>query len=117
MVQAELRAAWVLRMKELLRQIKGKTLLLWLADHSPAEVGGRVDLRSDPLLIDAAMIADVRQEASAYLEVVTSQSAKIEGVERKGFSPLERPAAEGVPGPLAHHETADAVIDAIGMLL
>jgi hypothetical protein len=116
-VLAELRTAWVTRMRELLRQIRGKTLLLWLADHSPSEVGGKVNLHSDPLLVDAAMIAEVRREASAYLEVVTSQGAKNEGVESKGFSPLERPAAEGVPGPLAHHETADAVAEAIERLL
>jgi hypothetical protein len=116
-VAAELRAAWVTRMKDLISQIRSPVLLLWMADHRPDPAGAAVNLLSDPLLVNAAMIEQVRPDALAYLEVILSPEAQNEGVQSMGFSPMERPAAEGVPGPRAHQEVARAVADALGKLL
>ena len=114
---AELQTTWVDRMSQLLRGIKGKTLLLWMGDHAPPDAGADDDPYSDPVLVHAGMIDAVRNHASAYLEVVTSHAASSEGVENMSFSDLERPAAEGVPGPMAHQEVADALADALRHLL
>lgn len=116
-VAAELQRTWVDRMHLLLRSIKGKTLLLWMADHTPQPAGTGPNAYLDPLLVHAGMIETVRPFATAYLEVVTSHRASHEGVDAMTFSPLERPAAEGVPGPLAHREVADALADAVRHLL
>jgi hypothetical protein len=116
-VAAELQSTWAARMSQLLRGIKGKTLLLWMADHAPQSARAGADAYGDPVLVHAGMIEEVRPFATAYLEVVTSRAANTEGVENMAFSPLERPAAEGVPGPLAHREVADALGDALHQLL
>ena len=116
-VAGELRTAWVARMRSLLRHLPGRTLLLWMADHAPQPGAADADLRLDPLLVNAGMIADVRHEASAYLEVVFSPEARTEGLENLSFAPLERPAAQGVQGTLAHREVADALATAIQQLL
>lgn len=116
-VVAELREAWVARMKHLLSQIRSPTLLLWMADHAPDPDGAAPDVFADPALVNAAMIARVRPDALAYLEVVISPEAQTEGLSGKAFSPLDRQAAQGVPGPMAHHEVARAIADAMARLL
>lgn len=116
-IAAELQATWVDRMSQLLRSIKGKTLLLWMADHVPQSARAGVDPYVDPVLVHAGMIEQIRPLANAYLEVVTSHAARDEGVENMAFSAMERPAAEGVPGPLAHMEVAAALSDALPRLL
>lgn len=115
-VAAELQTTWVERMGQLLRGIKSKTLLLWMADHAPTAASTAEPYR-DPVLVHAGMIEAVRPHATAYLEVVTSHAASTEGVENMSFSDMERPAAEGVPGPLAHQEVAGALADAVRHLL
>ncbi|WP_415234686.1 DUF6473 family protein [Pseudorhodobacter sp.] len=116
-VSAALQATWVERMGQLLCRIKGPRLLLWMGDVAPsqAKLGGSP--YSDPILVNAAMIEQVRDHANAYLEVVSSHEAAIEGTENMAFSPMERPAAEGVPGPVAHQEVGRALAAAIAQLL
>jgi len=116
-VVAELRAAWIERMTQLLRQIRSPTLLLWMAGHAPDRKGATPDVYTDPLLVNVTMIEKVRTNAMAYLEVVISPEALHEGLGGKGFSPMERPAAEGVPGPMAHQEVARAIADAFDKLM
>lgn len=116
-VVAELRGAWITRMKELLGRIRGPVLLLWMADHPPSGVGARPDLSQDPILVDAAMVEAIRPFATAYLEVVYSDAARMEGLGSLCFSQLDRPAAEGVPGTRAHREVADAVAATISRML
>jgi hypothetical protein len=116
-VAAELRASWITRMKELLGRIRGPVLLLWMADHAPAEPGAVPDLSQDPLLVDAAMVATIRPSATDYLEVVYSGAARSEGLGSLCFSELDRPAAAGVPGTRAHREVADALAAAVSRLL
>jgi hypothetical protein len=116
-VAVELQATWVQRMQQLLKSIKGRTLLLWMAEHVPPPAGRAIDPYTNPVLVDAAMIEQVRGHATAYLEVVTSRNANEEGVESMMFSSMERPAAEGVPGPAAHREVARAIADAVRQLL
>ncbi|QCO58002.1 hypothetical protein EOK75_15165 (plasmid) [Pseudorhodobacter turbinis] len=116
-VAAQLQAVWVERMIQLLRSIQGKTLLLWMSHHAPCSPRADANPYADPVLVHAGMVNQVRQHASAYMEVVTSDDANHEGVENMVFSGLERHAAEGVPGPLAHKEVADALSEGINQLL
>lgn len=115
-VAVELQATWVARMQLLLQSLKGPTLLLWMADRPPPAADAAVEPYSNPVLINAAMIDQVRGAASAYLEVVTSQQANDEGVDQMAFSAMDRAAAEGVPGPRAHREVAEAIADATRQL-
>lgn len=116
-VAEELQATWIARMQHMLQSIKGRTLLLWMADRAPSSSDAEMAPYADPVLVNATMIEQVRGYATAYLEVVTSQNANSEGVEKKAFSVMERPAAEGVPGPIAHREVASAIADAMAQLL
>ena len=68
-VAAELRGAWVVRMKHLLNQIRSPTLLLWMAGHTPDPQGTDADAYSDPLLVNAAMIEKGVPGPMAHQEV------------------------------------------------
>ncbi|MDN5785945.1 DUF6473 family protein [Pseudorhodobacter sp.] len=116
-VATELRETWVRRMTDLLRAIKGPTLLLWMAENPPPGEDSMLDPYANPVLVEAGMIAQVRRSAMAYLEVVTSRDAKCEGIENMAVPAMELRAAEEVPGPMAHRETALAISGAISELI
>lgn len=116
-VAEELRAAWVARMKQLLARLTGPTILLWMSDHAPPSPTRGVELGAAPLLVDAEMVAAIRPFAPGYVQVISSAQARAEGVQGMAFGPLEAPAAALVPGPLAHHEVAEALLPMIHHLL
>lgn len=109
-VAEELRVAWVARMKLLLARLTGKTVLLWMANASPPAPGGRADILPDPMLVDCEMLAAVSAYASAFVEVSGSPEARAKGTEGMAFTPLEAPAAAGLPGPAIHKEVADRLL-------
>lgn len=116
MITAELQDTWVSRMKDILARSSGKTLLLWMGSSPPPKIG-RLARSGIASLVDAAMVADVASHALAYLEVIVSENNDPTGMESMAFSPLERPAAAQVPGPLAHREVAAAVAKVMEGLL
>ncbi|MFN3641611.1 MAG: DUF6473 family protein [Gemmobacter sp.] len=63
-----LRALWVDRMAMLLDTIGAPTILLWLA---PRPIPAEGDLNTDPVLVDAAMVAAVRPKASDLVVALT----------------------------------------------
>jgi hypothetical protein len=105
-VADELQMAWVARMKQLLTRLGSKTVLLWMADHAPEEAGTPPRLDHDPLLVNRAMVEEVRLRATVYLEMVISQEALAHGAEGMVVSPFDQAAAVGVPGPAVHEEVA-----------
>ncbi|MGP3699256.1 DUF6473 family protein [Rhodobacter sp. NSM] len=115
-VAAELRAAWIARMRMLLGRIATPKLLLWIADHPPPQGGAQTPATS-PLLIDAEMIAAVRPHAMHYLEVVTSGEANASGTEGMSFPPLDAPVAAEVPGPAVHAEIAATLAPVVMRLM
>lgn len=108
-VAEELRATWVARMKALLRAVTAPTVLLWLADHAPPSPCRRADLRSDPLLVDAEMLATLRPMVRAVVQVLPGAAARLSGLEGMIFDPIEAPAAAFLPGPMIHDEVAAAL--------
>lgn len=118
----ELRAAWLARMRHLLKGIGGRVILLWFADHHPlvATAGQRRgdvllqdDLGHDPLFVDRDMIETLRPNVTEVVEVVASPVALSQGTTGMIFSPLEASAAAGTFGPLAHREVTEALRPAL----
>lgn len=113
----ELRAAWVARMKALIRSLPCKTVLLWLGASAPPLPGRRSDLTHDPLLVDAEMISAIRPLVAQYLEIIPSREAIDRGTDGMAFAPLEAPAAQALPGPAVHRQIADTLGPEIMRLL
>jgi hypothetical protein len=107
----ELRAAWVTRMKLLLSRLQCPVVLLWLGEGAPPAPGGQLRPGHDPTLVDAEMLATIRPETAALVEVrVPMQSRNAEGMI---FGPMEAPAAAALPGPAAHVRIAEALATAL----
>lgn len=107
LVETELKAAWVARMRLLLQKISGPTVLLWLESHLPAHA--RDELGEDPLLVDGDMVETVRSLATEIVHVIPSVVASKAGTQGMSFAPLDGPIAAMMPGPLVHEEIARAL--------
>lgn len=115
LVVDELRAAWVARMKMLLEKIEGKVILLWLGDHRAP--GSRDRLGPDPLLVDQAMVDELRPLAAELVRVEPSAAARAAGTAGMHFAAMEEPAAAGMPGPMVHQEVAEAITPVMQRLI
>lgn len=106
LVEAELKAAWVARMHQLLGKLPGRKVLVWLSDYGPVPASD--PLGSEPLLVDAQMVAEVARRANAVVRIDPSQGARSAGTEGMRFGELEEMVAANMPGPRVHAEIAAA---------
>ncbi len=117
-VRAELQQAWLQRMRQMLGQIKGKIILLWMADHAPPAKAllNPQTLGRDPLFITREMIDELAPLVSKVIEVVTSDKAISAGTKGMVFSQLEALAAAEMMGTRAHADAATALVKTINAL-
>ncbi len=111
-LEGELKAAWVARMRQLLQKIVGRTVLLWIGDHH-ANGLTRDELGPEPLLLDENMVTEIRPFATDIVRVIPSAQARGFGTEGMHFAPLDAPIAAEMPGPQIHAEVAAALEDVL----
>lgn len=118
-VRHELQQAWLARMRLMLGQIKGKTVLLWLADHAPQPTDRQTstDLGADPLFVTREMMEEVSQHATTTVQVVSRKDPEAEANQGMVFGQMEALAASEMLGPKAHEDAAKAVTAALETLL
>ncbi len=116
MVAAELRLAWVTRMKLLLDRLPKQRILLWMAD-APPPPGATLNLNCDPLLIDAEMIAALRPYVTSYVEMTPSREARMEGADGRVCSEMEIPAARALPGQSFHREVSARLAEVLEQIM
>lgn len=113
----ELRAAWVHRMRQLLAQLPGPKIVLWIADAPPPQPGRRADLAREPMLVDDDMIRTILPLAQGYVQAIPSLKAQAAGTAGMAFGPLEVLAARALPNPKFHAEVAEKLVAKIKPLL
>lgn len=106
-VVEELRAAWIARMRLVLSQIPGKSVLLWASDATPEDTAD--DMESEPAFVSPAMIKEVLPLATEYVEVIASDEARAAGTDGMMLGELDVPAASKMMGPMMHKEIASAL--------
>lgn len=118
-VRSELQEAWKARMRLMLNQISGKTILLWMSDRAPEEGNGASPegLGSDPLFVTRDMLDAVASHATAVVEVVASPAVQEAGTEGMFFSEMDAAVAKEMLNPMAHQQTADALLKEIRTML
>lgn len=116
LVEAELRQAWLARMRQLIGKIESPVALLWMSDRSPDDTFDP-EVSSDPLFVDRALLDDLRPDVADIVEIVASPAAREEGLDDMIHAPMEAPAAAQLPGPLFHEETAQALARAVPRIL
>lgn len=111
-VARELAAVWRQKMRQLLTELSGPTVLLWFADSAPPLPGARLRMHPGmPMLVDQMMLGSVRPLADDLVCVLPKRwGGALEG---KVFAPLDTPAALSVPGPCAHEAVAKALQGAL----
>lgn len=112
-VRREVQAAWVARMRTLIRQIDGPVVLLWLSDHAPYSKAAGGTICRDPLFIDRPMLSAVCGTGAVLVEVVVSHDEIEAGVADMVFSPAESAAAREMLGPIAHLRAGEALETAL----
>jgi hypothetical protein len=115
-VAEELRRTWAARMRALIEGAGVPVVLVWIGGHAPGP-RGPADLAADPLLVDRPMIEALRPLVADIVEVPFKAPGGGHRLEGKAYAELDRPAAEGLPGPAAHQAVAEAVGDAVERLL
>lgn len=125
LLHEELRAAWIARMRLLLQKLDGRAVLLWAGGHAtdageppaaPAALPG--DGRGpEPLLVDHAMIAALRDDCAAIVAVRPSELALAQGTAGMVGAPTDMQAAAELPNPVFHGEIAVALTRALRPLL
>ena len=120
-VRLELQEAWMARMKLVLGQMQGKTILLWFGQHPPRTdeeaLLAQDGLGQDPLFVTREMMDEVARHVTDVVEVVASPQAVSAGTDGMVFSELETMAAAELMGPIAHRQVADALLEKIEKLL
>jgi hypothetical protein len=110
----ELRRTWVARMRALIEGVRVPVVLVWIADHAPGP-RGPADMTVDPLLVDRPMIDALRDLVAVWVQPKRCEAGR--SLDGMAFAEMERPAAEGLPGPQAHEAVAVSVAEAVDRLL
>lgn len=119
-VIAELREAWVARMKNMLGQIGPRVILLWFAKQKMTNEAWNSrpgPLQVDPLFITRAMIDELRPLVKDVIEATPSDIAVQQGTKGMYFPPLQARTAAEMLGVAAHQETSVKVINSLDALL
>ncbi|AOZ70300.1 hypothetical protein LPB142_14015 [Rhodobacter xanthinilyticus] len=114
-VVAELQSAWVARMRALLERMDGPKVLLWLGDYRDPLQGD--PLGAEPVLVTSAMVEKIAPLADQVVRVEPSMLARSAGTVGMHFAPMEEPVAGTMPGPMVHHEVAEALAPVVSKLL
>lgn len=117
MVEAELKEAWVGRMKRLISRFDGNVVLLWMADHAPGAPVAFTPQSPDPLFIDQEMVEALRPFVKGVAEVVVDQTEKLQGRAGLVHGEVEAPIAAELLGTVAHEKAAAALEEIIAPLL
>lgn len=114
-VVEELQTAWSARMRLILSQMTGKTILLWASSIQPQD--STLDVDADPAFVTRHMVDELRTKVTELVEVNASPEALSAGTEGMVFSDLDGAAAKTMLGPQLHREVADALVPAIGRVM
>lgn len=116
-VAAELKLAWVARMKLLLRGFGPPCILLCVGDYRSEGPEGADTLGPDPLLVDGAMLQKIAPHADDLVILSPSPAARAAGTEGMVFSDLDAPVAARMAGPRVQGEIAAALAPSVAALL
>ncbi len=115
-VRIELQEAWKARMRTYLRDIGGRTVLMWFAPQLPSDAAfeDRKDpFKADPLFITRSMIDELRPLVQSVAVLQPSLRALQKGTQGMVFPSAQRAAAEALLGQAAHEEAAEGLVHAL----
>ncbi|SEK43410.1 DUF6473 family protein [Roseovarius nanhaiticus] len=112
-VRRELQDAWIARMKLVLSRIDAPVLLLWMSAHPPQDCANEPAIGADPAFVTRRMLRAVTGTRVQLVDATLSAQALGQGSKGMMHSQFDANAAAELPGPAAHAEVAQRLIDAI----
>lgn len=109
LVRAEMQTAWVARMRSLIAAVDGPVILLWAADHPPAEAGQIAGTCRAPLFVNRPMLKALKGEDVQLVQVVASREEIAQGFSRMHLGEADCAAAVELLGPLVHTRIANCL--------
>ncbi|MDG1520595.1 MAG: DUF6473 family protein [Yoonia sp.] len=119
-VVAELREAWVARMKNMLGQIGPNAVLFWFAPQPMTDDPWDVmpnPLQTDPLFITKSMIDDLRPLVRDVVQAIPTDVAKQQGTKGMYFAPMQTKAASEMLGVACHMEASNTLANHLKTLI
>ena len=116
MVRDELKSAWVARMRAILSHVRGRVILLWLAEHAPDDQPNGTQIGADPLFVDRDMIGQLAEFNVELVEVVATPEEVAAGQLRMVFTQMEQPKAHEMLGPVVHEAAARALSEQLAAM-
>ncbi|MCX7646235.1 MAG: DUF6473 family protein [Rhodobacteraceae bacterium] len=114
LVVAELKAAWTARMRQLLKRVGGRKILLWIGEEAPGD-GTVLNARApDPLFVSREMIETLRPLVSDVVVVVEDQDARAAGTAGMIFEPEDAAVAATTANAAVHRQVAEALAGVLG---
>lgn len=113
-VEAELQAAWLARMRAFLRKITVPVHLLWLARRRPQDIAPQGMLGADPLFVTPQMLGEVADLCASLTLVHPDGPEAAPSTRGMFFTAEEENAARALPGPDLHDRAARLLLDKLG---
>ncbi|MDP7150838.1 MAG: DUF6473 family protein [Paracoccaceae bacterium] len=108
LVLDDLRQTWIDRSLRLLRELRGRVVLLWMSDHPPPhETTGLSD--QTPEGVSRKMLETIKISACDYVEIVETRETRALCNEGKHYLLHEADMAAALPGPMMHRQVAAAL--------
>jgi hypothetical protein len=112
LVLAELRQAWLARMRLLLRDLRAPVVLLWLRygpDSGP--------LGAEPLFVGSDMAGALVDDRIGLIDIPVDVAGRCDDLRGMAFGPLQAPIAAHLIGPRTHATVAARVAGSLKTLL
>ncbi len=107
LIVAELRAAWIARMRRLMSQAGGQVVLLWLSARRPGDRAEAVSHGAEPVFITNAMLAELPPHTR--IDIVATPAEVSAGRAGLRVGPLDAGAADDMLGAVVHDRAARAL--------
>lgn len=115
-VRTELEIAWVSRMSQLIDELDGKVVLLWLRYELGREDRNSL-LNHEPTMVEGAMIDALRGQVQAVIEMPVQTAGSADDIDGMTLGSMDLPAAEHMIGPSEHMRIANAAADQLADIL
>ena len=116
-VRAELEAAWVARMSQMIGALDGQVVLLWLRYDLGRDANSGAMLNQEPALVDRAMVDSLRSQVQGVIELPVQTAGGADDIDGMVFGQMDLPNAGHMIGPMEHMRIANAAAEGLRQVL
>ncbi|MFV0359295.1 DUF6473 family protein [Tropicimonas sp.] len=114
----ELKSAWLARMRQLIDQIHGPIVLLWIGTSAPTAGGcGLPDPLSGPAFVDRYMIDELRPLVDDWVIGVAGAETRDDALAGLGYADIEAPAAARAANVPLHRQVTASLSPVVARIL